>query len=336
LTALTHRAARNPTELEAAGVRLETLSAPFGYWWQQRSLPRRLRAGDFDLLWSPLPTLPQETPIPAVVTIHDLTPLLFPYWHSWRNRATFRRHLPGTLRTAARIVAVSEATARDIEHRFPAAGQRLEVVPNGVDPIFTPATDSQIEAIRRSFEAPGGYVLCVGTLEPRKNLARLLDAWHLVVERLEDPPPLLVAGGRGGRARGLRRRLQRTPGARYLGRLPRPRLVEALQGASVFVYPSLYEGFGLPVAEAMACGVPVVTSDRSSLPEVVGDSGVLVNPQHTQELAAAVVALLGDGERRRELGRRAVRRAERYSWDTAAARMEEVFELALAGPRRKA
>jgi glycosyltransferase involved in cell wall biosynthesis len=104
----------------------------------------------------------------------------------------------------------------------------------------------------------------------------------------------------------------------------------------VFVYPSLYEGFGLPVAEAMACGVPVVTSDRSSLPEVVGDSGVLVNPQHTQELAAAVVALLGDGERRRELGRRAVRRAERYSWDTAAARMEEVFELALAGPRRKA
>jgi glycosyltransferase involved in cell wall biosynthesis len=333
LTALSHRAARDVAELTEAGVAFETLQAPFGYWWQQKTLPRRLRGGAFDLLWSPLATLPQETPLPAVVTIHDLTPLLYPYWHSWRNRWTFRRRLPATLRSAARIVAVSEATARDVEHRFPAAAQRLDVVPNGVDSVFVPATDSQVEAIRRSFDAPRGYVLCVGTLEPRKNLARLLDAWRLVVERLDDPPPLLVAGGRGWRSRGLRRRLRRTPGARYLGRLPRPRLVEALQAATVFAYPSLYEGFGLPVAEAMACGVPVVTSDRSSLPAVVGDCGVLVNPQHTQELATAIAGLLGDATRRRELGQRAVRRAERYSWETAAANMEDVFSLALAGRR---
>lgn len=334
LTALSHRSARQAAELAAAGVELETLQAPFGYWWQQRTLPKRLRGGTFDLLWSPLPTLPLEPTIPAVVTIHDLTPLLFPYWHSWRNRVTFRRQLPATLRTAARIVAVSEATARDIEHRFPTTAQRLDVVANGVDPIFVPATTSQAEAIRRSFEAPHGYVLFVGTLEPRKNLRRLLDAWHLVAERLENPPLLLVAGGRGWRSGGLRRRLQRTPGTRYLGRLPRSRLVEALQGASVFAYPSLYEGFGLPVAEAMACGVPVVTSDRSSLPEVVGDCGVLVNPQHTQELAAALLDLLGDPARRRDLGQRAARRAERFSWDNAAAQMEEVFALALGGKGR--
>ncbi|MCZ6727476.1 MAG: glycosyltransferase family 1 protein [Acidobacteria bacterium] len=325
VTALSHRATRRTEHLAAAGVELQTLKAPLGFWWQQRTLPRHLERGGYDLLWSPLGTLPQTSPIPTVVTIHDLTPLLFPYWHSWRNRVTFRRQLPATLRGAERIVAVSAATATDLERRFPTSAGRITMIHNGVDPAFMPAPAAQIEAIRHRYEAPAGYVLFIGTLEPRKNLSRLLDAWDLVADELPGSPPLLVAGAKGWDSGGLRRRLRRTPGVRYLGRLTRPQLLEVLQGTLVFVYPSLYEGFGLPVAEAMACGRPVITSDISSLPEVVGDAGVLVNPRHTKDLAAALTRVLGDAGLRAELAERGLRRAQNFSWDTAAEALERVL-----------
>ncbi len=328
-TALSPRAASAPEALLAAGVRFETSSPRIGFWWQQRTLPKRLRQGDFDLLWSPLGTLPQSAPVPSVVTVHDITPLLFPYWHSWRNRVTFKRQLPDTLRAARRIVAVSQATARDLEHRFPTCADRVIVIPNGVDPALAPAPVARIEAVRRSLDAPRGYVLFVGTLEPRKNLTTLLDAWERVLDRLPDAPPLLVAGGKGWSSAALRRRLQRAPGVRYLGRLPRPRLIEVLQGALAFVYPSLYEGFGLPVLEAMACGLPVVTSDRSSLPEVVGNAGIQINPRHTRDLAAAIAKLIEDPQLRAELGSEALERSRRFSWERTADAMEPVFTAAL-------
>lgn len=332
-TALSPRAARDAGTLAEAGVQFETSSPRIGFWWQQRTLPKRLRQGDFDLLWSPLGTLPQGAPIPSVVTVHDLTPLLFPYWHSWRNRVTFRRQLPGTLRAAKRIVAVSQATARDLERRFPTCADRVLVIPNGVDPALAPASGALVDAIRRGLDAPRGYVLFVGTLEPRKNLTTLLDAWERVRNLLPDSPPLLVAGAKGWRSAALRRRLQRAPGVRYLGRLPRPRLVEVLQGALAFVYPSLYEGFGLPVAEAMACGLAVITSDRSSLPEVVGDAGIQVNPRHTRDLAAAIVKLIEDPQLCAELGSEALERVQRFSWERTAEAMEGVFAAVLAETR---
>jgi glycosyltransferase involved in cell wall biosynthesis len=251
--------------------------------------------------------------------------MLFPYWHSWRNRVTFRRQLPATLRSAARIVAVSAATAKDLERRFPTTGGRITMIHNGVDADFTPATATEIEAIRQRYEAPAGYLLFVGTLEPRKNLSRLLDSWDLVADELPGHPPLLVAGGKGWDSGGLRRRLRRTSGVRYLGRLARPEILELVQGALVFVYPSLYEGFGLPVAEAMACGTPVVTSDTSSLPEVVGNAGMLVNPRHTQDLATALKRVVGDSGLRKDLAERGLDRARRFSWDTAAEELERVF-----------
>ncbi|MDH3404626.1 MAG: glycosyltransferase family 4 protein [Acidobacteriota bacterium] len=333
ITALSHRAARDAGPLAAAGVQFEVRSAPFGYWWQQRTLPARLRRGDFDLLWSPLGTLPQEVPVPAVVTIHDLTPLFFPYWHSLRNRFTFRRQLPATLRSAARIVAVSQATAGDLGRRFPTCAGRVTVIANGVDPRFVPAPAAAIQTIRDSFDAPDGYVLFVGTLEPRKNVTGLLDAWELARERLPAAPPLLIAGAAGWGSAGLRRRLRRAPGVRYLGRLPRPRLLEALQGALAFAYPSLYEGFGLPVAEAMACGIAVVTSDRSSLPEVVGDAGIQVNPRNTRDLAAALVKLVADPALRAELGAEARARVERFSWERSTEALERVFAEVLNASR---
>lgn len=335
LSALSHRPARQTEDLAAAGVEFEAVNAALGLWWHQRVLPRRLARGGFDLFWSPLASLPPRTELPSVVTVHDLTPLLFPYWHSWRNRVTFRRQLPATLRAADRIVAVSQATAADIARRFPTAADRITVIHNGVDPQFKPAPDATVAAVRRTYEAPRGYILFVGTLEPRKNLTRLLDAWDRVVDEMPDPPPLLVAGGRGWGAGGLRRRMQRARSVRYLGRLGRAQLTEVVQSALAFVYPSLYEGFGLPVAEAMACGVPVIASDSSSLPEVVGDAGIQVNPQHTGQLAAALRRLIADGDLRRELGELGRQRAARFSWPAAAEALETLMLDLIDRSRRR-
>ncbi len=331
-----HRPPHDVEDLATAGVEFVRLRSPIGWWWQQRTLPRRLRRDlrkgrGADLFWSPVATLPRELEIPSVVTVHDLTPLLFPYWHSWRNRVTFKRHLPASLDTAAHIIVDSAATGADLERRFPWTGSKQSVIHLGVDPEFRPTDPSRIAAIRRSFGAEEGYALFVGTLEPRKNLPTLLDAWQQVQEKLPRTPPLLVAGGRGWRSGSVRRRLARAPGVRYLGRLPRKRMIEAMQGATAFVYPSLYEGFGLPVLEAMACGVPVVTSDRSSLPEVVGEAGFQVHPQHASKLAAAVRKVLEDEELRRRLSARGIARAATFDWDATVEATAGVFDRVLAG-----
>ena len=328
---LAHRPPHGAAEIEALGVAIETRPAPLGVLWQQWHLPRRLAAGDVSLLWSPINTLPLSSPVPAVVTVHDLTPLLLPQLHSLRGRWSAVPFLRSTMRRARRIVAVSEATAADLRRCFPSCADRVRVVLSGVDARFEPATAAAIAATRIALGAPDGYLLYAGTLEPRKNLPRLLDAWEAA--RRADPrfPPLLLAGPEGWKARDLMRRLRdlQGSGVKLLGRLPQPELVATMQAARVFVYPSLYEGFGLPPLEAMACGVPVVTSSSSSLPEVVGDAGLLVEPQDTKALAAALVRLVGDPALAADLGARGRERSQSFRWSQTAARMDEVFAEAL-------
>jgi glycosyltransferase involved in cell wall biosynthesis len=175
-------------------------------------------------------------------------------------------------------------------------------------------------------------VLYAGTLEPRKNVDGLLAAWRLVRERMPDGPPLLVAGAWGWGDEALQDRLQTAAalGVRTLGRVPPERLIALLQGASVFVYPSLYEGFGLPVLEAMACGAPVVTSDRSSLPEVVGDAALLVDPSEPQAIAEALLELLRSPRRARALATRGLARSRTFTWRRAADSLAALFDELLA------
>ena len=318
-------------DLQAAGVRIEQQSAPLGLWWQQLRLPKRLAAGDVDLFWSPLMTLPTRLPVPGVVTIHDLTTLLLPETHRLKNRLTTRPFLKRTIAVASRIVTDSESSARDIRAWFPESADRLHIVYPGIDTEFTPASGERIDELRRGLGYPNGYLLYVGTVEPRKNLKLLLDVWEEL--RRDDPdfPPLVVAGPYGWGSSELVSRIERLEGTglSYFGHAERSRLVELFQAATAFVYPSLYEGFGLPPAEALACGIPTVVSDRSSLPEVVGDAGLLFDPGQPSELADALRRLLGDPGLARDLSRRAVTQAATFSWDKAAAEMEEVFALAL-------
>ncbi len=328
---LSHRPATGGDELRAAGVALETRSAPLGVLWQQLRLPGRLAAGDIDLFWSPLFTLPLRLPVPAVVTVHDLTPVLFPETHRFKVLASILPFLRRSVETARVVVADSEATARDLRGQFPQCAERLRVVYPGVDEAFAPGSAEEIAATREELGCPRGYVLYAGTIEPRKNLGLLLDAWEAA--RGDDPafPPLVLAGGYGWRSRSLVQRIEglRGLGLLPLGRVERGRLVRLFQAARVFAYPSLYEGFGLPPAEAMACGVPVVVSDRASLPEVVGEAGVLVDTDDARGLAEALRRVVAEPALAAELGARGRERARRFRWPRAAREMEEVFARAL-------
>jgi glycosyltransferase involved in cell wall biosynthesis len=331
--AMAHRQISCSEELERAGVRFEAQAAPSGVWWQQLVLPGRLARSDIDLLWSPLLTLPLRSPVPGIVTIHDLTPLLLPETHRLKVRLSFLPFLSSTLDQAQRIAVDSESTAADVVARYPSARSRLQVVYPGVDSIFTPGTPEGISATRADLGCAAGYLLFSGTLEPRKNVITLLEAWEHLARSSATEIPLVITGPYGWKSRELASRIESLAplGLRYLGRLPRARQVEIMQAASVFVYPSRYEGFGLPAAEAMACGIPTIVSNRSSLPEVVGDAGLQVDPQDALQLRAAIERVLGDPLLQSELAERGLRRVQRFTWQKAASEMEEIFLEVLAG-----
>ncbi len=334
-TGVVHRPPQEAEVLAELGVPVEVQPAPLGVLWQQWQLRKRLARGDLDLFWSPLGILPRRPPVPSIVTVHDLTVLLMPEAHSLKVRWSQLPFLRATLEEAAVVVAVSQATADDLAFHFPQCAGRLRVVHNGIDPVFRPAAAAAIALTRERLGCRDGYLLYAGTIEPRKNLGRLLRAWEALAD--ENPaatPPLLLAGPYGWGSRDLMARLERLAprGVRHLGRLPRAELVAAIQAATAFVYPSLYEGFGLPPAEAMACGVPVVVAASSSLPEVVGEAGLCVPPTDVGALAGALRNLLDDAALAARLGAAGLERSRSFSWERAAAGMSEVFQQALAGP----
>jgi glycosyltransferase involved in cell wall biosynthesis len=328
---LAHAPVYGEKELRREGIELEYQSSPLGVWWQQIILPRRLDSGDLDLFWSPLLTLPVRARIPAVVTVHDLTVLLYPETHSLKVRLSIVPFIERSVEQARQVAADSEATARDLRSLFPQCSEKIRVVYPGVDGEFRPGSQDAIAAIREELGCPEGYVLFVGTLEPRKNLSLLLEAWRFL--RRNDPRmlPLVLAGPYGWRSQKLLRYIRRleSEGLRYLSHLDRETLVRVFQGARTFVLPSLYEGFGLPAVEAMACGIPTIVTDTSSLPEVVGSGGLLVEVDDTEGLARTIQRLLEDRGWAGELAARGIEQARQFDWKASAEAMEEIFRQAL-------
>lgn len=319
-----------------AGIEQMVQPAPSGVVWQQLRLPLWLRRHQPALFWSPLQTLPVLAPLVArrvalVTTVHDLTVLSHSNAHTrkvWWSQVPLLR---ASLSAARRIVAISQATRRELERFYPRATRdRIRAVENGIDPDFRPSDPATITAVRARLGLPDGYLLAVGTLEPRKNLGLLLDAWE-PLRRRGAAPPLLLAGPEGWGEEALRARLLALEplGVRRLGTLPRPELVEVMASASVFVYPSLAEGFGLPPAEAMACGAPTIVCNVSSLPEVVGDAGLLVDPTDPVALGTAIERVLTNPELALDLRQRGIARAQRFTWSRAATEMEAVFMEAI-------
>lgn len=283
--------------------------------------------GEVELFHGPAGRFPRPWTGPGVLAVHDLTVLSHPDCHTLPNRILTLRGLLHALLAGAAFAAVSRASADELETRLGVGGDRVEVVPNAAATAFRPlAAELAAARVRRRFALEPGYLLAVGTLEPRKNLARLVAAWSSLPEELRARHPLVVVGGIGWPVEGQQMERQRregpweldVPGVRRLGAVPEDDLVALYAAAVAFAYPSLAEGFGLPVLEAMACGTPVVTSSRSALPEVAGDAAVLVDPEDVGAIAAALARLVADGDLRADLSARGLRRASSYSWEASA------------------
>ena len=332
LVGLAHAPLHDRTALDRVGVAVEIDPAPLGVLWQQWALPRRLARGDLDLFWSPLLTLPARLPIPAIVTIHDLAVLHHPKTLTWKIRWSLRPFLKRTIASAARVVTVSQSVADDIARIWPAARARTVVIPNGVATEFSPADDAAIATIRARLSLPDRYLLYVGTVEPRKNVDLLVDAWERLRREREDAPALLVAGPEGWGSGATERRLRALAprGLRRLGHVERAHLIDLMRAATIFVYPSFYEGFGMPALEALACGVPVVVANRSSLPEVVGDAGFLFDPDAPDDLFATLVRLLDSPADRAAARHRGPRRARTFTWEVAAEKLSSTLRDVLA------
>ncbi len=297
---------------------------------EQVMLPARLVMQNVTLLHEPHYVLPPLVPCRAVVTIHDCIHLMFPqYLPSRLAHAYARANLWVAARRAERIFTVSETSKADILRYCDVPAERVIVVYNAIDDRFAISPDMEaIERVRERYRLNGPFALYVGNIKPHKNLERLIDAFDLVrrggFERLE----LLIIGDQISKYPRLRRAVDKHKlhkHVRFLGFVADDTLAALYRLATVFVFPSLYEGFGLPPLEAMASGTPVVTSNRSSLPEVVGDAAVLVDPYSAASIAEGIQRVLGDADLRRTLAARGLARAMEFSWESSVRRIHEVY-----------
>jgi glycosyltransferase involved in cell wall biosynthesis len=311
----------------AGGWTRHTDRHPFGIVWVQSTLPSRLARWGADVLLAALTIGPARGDVPFVSTVHDLTPLTNPEWHAARTLLGFIPLWERTVERAARFVCVSETTARDLVARYPETAPRVRVAPNGVEAgFFTPAPDGSADALQRTRQRYAGgrpYILYLGTLEPRKNVEALVVACERLWGRRRSRPDLVLAGGAGWKTAGLHRRIVRSAyrdKIHVTGYAPREAARELYRAAEAFAYPSLAEGFGLPVLEAMACGIPVVASTADALVEVGGDAALYAPPRSPEELSRRLERILEDAELRARLREAGPRRAARFTWDEAAER----------------
>ena len=310
---------------------------PFPRLWTHLRLSLEMGRHPPDVLFVPAHVIPLVHPPASVVTIHDLGYLHYPWAHPLLPRLYLDLSTRWSAHVARRIIADSQATRRDLMAHYGVEGAKIAVVYPGYDrELFRPVRAlSRIQKVKARYGIVGDYMLYVGTLQPRKNLKRLVKAFaKLEREGNSRGHKLVIAGGKGWLYEPLFavvRKLGLEDRVVFTGFVAQEDLPALYSGATLFVYPSLHEGFGLPVLEAMACGTPVVCSDRSSLPEVAGDAALFVNPLHTDEIASAISRLLADGDLRAFLVERGLRRARQFSWERCARRTLSVLESALGG-----
>ena len=313
-----------------ANLRLVPGEAPVFSLSEQWRIPRQLRGLRPALIHAPYYLRPYALPAPVVLTAYDLIPLIYPRYYALKERAIFRLAMGLALRTAQAVIAISQATASDLRRHYHLAPERLAVIALAADPAFGPQPMEAVATIRQKYQLPERYALYLGSNKPHKNLVRLIEAWKMVTGlRLEVSSPgpygsaaaLVIAGHWDERYPEARERaaaLGLGGSVRFLGAVAEEHLPALYAGAELFVFPSLYEGFGLPVLEALACGVPVVCSNSSSLPEVAGDAALLVDPLDVPAMAEALGRVLGDLSLQQELCARSLARARIFSWERTA------------------
>ncbi|HUN66160.1 MAG TPA: glycosyltransferase family 1 protein [Bacteroidota bacterium] len=320
--------------------------------WENFLLPAQIRRYGIDLYFSPafaLPVLPRLSeaasllPLPAgaqdlfntrrrlhyTVTIHDVIGYLLPQYYTPKMRMWTHFFVPNAVALADTIIAVSGTTKRDLASLFPAAEAKTEVIYPWFNETYRPVTDEELLAgIRKKYSLPGRFILYLGTIEPRKNITGLATAYAALPASLQREVPLVIAGGGGWFTETIYSRIRNLETAgriSFIEYVPQEDLPALYTLASVFGFPSLYEGFGSPPLEAMACGAPVIASDISAMPEVLGEAAVYVSPYSTKQIAGALELLLTDGSLAGELRRRGIVQAGKYDRRKLAERTLEVL-----------
>lgn len=306
---------------------------------EQWAVPWALAKSRVDLFHAPHYVVPPLSTAPVVVTIHDCIHLRFPQYLP--NRAALyyaRAMMTMAARRARRVLTVSQASKDDILHYLKVPADKVEVIHNAIDVrLAGEPTQEDVARVRERFLLTAPFVLYTGNIKPHKNVDRLIEAFSILRQRSAEDVKLLIIGDEISKYPNLRRlvhRFQLHQHVRFLGFVPDATLAVLYRLASVFVFPSLYEGFGLPPLEAMAAGAPVITSNVSSLPEVVGDAAILIDPMDAGAIADAMAQVLRDPRLRDDLIRRGRERVKAFSWKRSVARVRQVYgELARAHAR---
>jgi len=297
------------------------------------TLSAELRRNPVDVLHVQF-TAPPFSPCPVVVSIHDLSFEHLPQTFKWRSRKQLRITVRRTARQASQVIALSEHGRNDIVDTYQVSPERISVIPLSAGDQFRPIrNEDELQRVRQTYAIKGEYMLSVGAIQPRKNLSRLVAAYaRLRHARPEVKLPKLVLAGKCAWLYDETLRtieeLQLSDSIILTGYVPQSDLPALYSGAICFIYPSYFEGFGLPPLEAMKCGVPVIVGDRTSLPEVVGDAAVLVDPFDVDALAAAIEKVISDSDLRTELGLKGLGRAKLFNWRETARQTLAVYRKA--------
>ena len=299
---------------------------------QQRRFDAGVASSRPDLYHEPN-SLAFEYSRPSIITVHDLSWIRFPETHPVDRVKAMNNYFEPGLRQASLILTDSAFVKREVVDVFGIQPERIISVPLGVEPLFHPRdSDVTLPVLSRHSLKHGEYLLAVGTLEPRKNLQLAMRAFMQLPPATRKQFPLVLVGMKGWHTSALEVQMEpliRAGEVRQLGYLGRNELAIFVAGALALIYPSIYEGFGLPPLEAMACGVPVIASDVSSIPEVVGGTGILINPQDTNAAAQAMRVLIEDPDKRRELSAMALIRSKDFSWGKCVSQTISAYQRLL-------
>lgn len=318
-----------PQRLPPLGMNWRLRQIPAPRMWTHTRFASALRLDAPDVAFIPAHVLPIVPPKRSVVTIHDLGYEYFPDSHTRQQRLYLRWSTRWSARQATQIIAISEATKRDLIKFTGINSDKISVVYHGVNPRFQPHDPNISRAVAKKYDLDGEYVLFISTIQPRKNLVRLIDAYAIARRITPDLPPLAIGGKIGWLADKIKQQAAEyniSKHVRFLGYVADDDLPALVSGASLYVLPSLYEGFGMTVLEAMASGTPVITSNTSSLPEVAGDAALLVDPLDTMQIAQTLHEAWTNTSLRDDLRQRGLAWSSKWTWRRCAEQTLAVLE----------
>lgn len=326
-----------PEDLKVSGMKIIEVAMdyqrhPAGEFWLNFTLPRLLKKESLDIFHGAAFLVPwRKTPFKKIVSIHDMIAFRFPHTYSrlFGNYIKWATRL--SVRSSNRIIVPSENTKTDLVRIFAVPSDKIDVVPHFADPFFQPVPPSERESQRSLLNLPPKFILNVGALEPRKNQTTLIRAFEMMRAETNLPHHLLLVGGEGHRGDEILKAISRSPQAASIRHFPRVdilHLYAICALADLFVFPSFYEGFGLPVLEAMACGTPVIASNATSLPEIIADAGVLVSPDSPRQLADEMIRLLSNPQNLISLSQKGQERAKSFTPERTASLLLSSYEKA--------